>query len=276
MTTSRVGNVVFGVEGVVARLLIDQESTRNALSPDVLIGLDAAMDAAIDASCSVLVVRGAGGTLSAGADLKFLGGILDDEVGLRAYVTAVGRTLDRLESAPFVSVCVVDGYALAGGCELLLACDLSVAGDQAKIGDRHLELGLVPGGGGSVRLTNAVAPAIARRLLYTGEIIDGDTAARFGLVSYAAPADALDETVDRLVARLARHGTDALMLMKRLHRNALSTEPAHAVDSEREMLLAHLGSATAREGLAAFAERRAPDFALTGDVAMKGRNEHEF
>lgn len=279
MTTSRVGDVVFGVEGAVARLVIDHEPARNALSADVLTGLGAAIDAAVDAGCSVLVVRGAGGTLSAGADLKLLRGLLDDAASLRAYVTAIGTTLDRLESAPFVSVCVVDGYALAGGCELLLACDLSVASDQARIGDRHLEYGLLPGAGGSVRLTNAVAPAVARRLLYTGEIIDGDTAARFGLVSYSVPADELDDTVDRLVARLTRPGADTLKNMKRLHRNALTADPAHAVDSERETLLAHLGSATAREGLAAFAERRAPDFALTGEPltgerGTKGRNEH--
>jgi enoyl-CoA hydratase/carnithine racemase len=265
MTTSRVGDVVFGVDGMVARLLIDHEPAQNALSPDVLTGLSAAIDAAVDAGCSVLVVRGAGGTLSAGADLKFLREVLHDESGLRSYITAIGRTLDRLESAPLVSVCVVDGYALAGGCEVLLACDLAVVSDQARIGDRHLEYGLLPGAGGSVRLTRAVAPAIARRLLYSGEIIDGETAARFGLVSHAVPAAELDDTVDRLVARLARHGADALEQMKRLHRNALTADPACAINDERETLLAHLRGATAREGLAAFAERRTPAFTLHGE-----------
>jgi enoyl-CoA hydratase len=260
MAESHVGDVLFEVDGAVGRVVIDQEATRNALSPAVLSGLGAAIDAAIDAACAAVVVRGTGGTLSAGADLKFLRKVLDDESALRDYITSIGETLDRLEAAPFVSICVVDGYAVAGGFEIMLACDLSVVSEQAQIGDRHLEYGLLPGAGGSVRLSRAVAPAIARRLLYTGEIIDGRTAARFGLVSQVVTAEELDDTVDRLVARLARHGADALIEMKRLHRNALTADPAQAIRAERETLLAHLGGATAREGLAAFAERRAPDF----------------
>lgn len=260
MTESRVGDVVFDVDDAVGRMVIDHESSRNALSPAVITGLDAAIDAAIEARCAAVVIRGAGGTLSAGADLKFLRKVLDEQSALRDYITSIGQTLDRLEAAPFVSICVVDGYAVAGGCEIMLACDLSVVSEQAKIGDRHLEYGLLPGAGGSVRLTRAVAPAIARRLLYTGEIIDGRTAERFGLVSQAVPAEELEDAVDRLVARLARHGADALIGMKRLHRNAVMADPAQAIVEERESLLAHLGGASAREGLAAFAERRAPDF----------------
>lgn len=254
-------DVVFDLDGAVGRIVIDDESSRNALSPAVVDGLDAAIDAATGAGCTAVVVRGAGGTLSSGADLKYLRKVLGDESALRAYITSIGATLDRLEAAPFVSVCVVDGYAVAGGCEIMLACDLSVVSERARIGDRHLEYGLLPGAGGSVRLTRAVAPAVARRLLYTGEIVDGRTAERLGLVSQAVPADELEDAVDRLVARLARHGADALEGMKRLHRNAVVAEPARAIAEEREALLAHLRGATAREGLAAFAERRTPNFA---------------
>jgi enoyl-CoA hydratase/carnithine racemase len=252
--------VVLEVTGVVGRILIDREHTRNALSPDVVAGLRDAIDAAAGAGCSVVVLRGTGGTLSSGADLKFLQSVLGDEAALRDYITSIGETLDRLEAAPFVSVCVVDGYAVAGGCEILLACDLAVASERAKIGDRHLEYGLLPGAGGSVRLTRAVPPMLARRLLYTGEIVDGVTAAHFGLVSEVVPPAEVDEALERVVARLARHAPDALRAMKRLHRNALTTEPAQAIVEERETLLAHLGGAAAKEGLAAFAERRAPRF----------------
>ncbi|MEV6896696.1 enoyl-CoA hydratase-related protein [Amycolatopsis sp. NPDC051372] len=250
--------VRFSADGPVGRITIDQEATRNALSPEVIAGLDKAITAA--GECSVVVVRGRGGTLSAGAELKFLRSVLDDPAAVREYITSIGVTLDRLESAPFVSVCVIDGYAVAGGCEIMLACDLAVVSETAQIGDRHLEYGLLPGAGGSVRLTHAVAPAIARRLLYTGEIVDGATAAGFGLVSSAVPAAELDDAVDALVARLARHAPDALRGMKRLHRKALADEPAAAITAERETLLAHLAGASAREGLAAFAERRAPRF----------------
>lgn len=264
MPQSRVGDVVFDVDDTVGRIVLDRPTVGNALSPSVIAGLGAAVDAAADAGCRVVVVRGAGGNLSVGADLTYLRQVLDDRRALRSYVTSIGDTLDRLAAASFVSICVVDGYALAGGCELMLACDLSLASDQAKIGDRHLEYGLLPGAGGSVRLTRAVPPAVAGRLLYTAEIIDGPTAAGFGLVSYAVPADQLDAEVDRLVARLRRHPMEALVAMKRLHIDARTEEPAQAIRAERETLLRYLDSPPAREGLAAFAERRAPDFDVIG------------
>jgi len=172
----------------------------------------------------------------------------------------LASVLDRIEAAPFVSVAVVGGYALAGGCEIVLACDLAVAADGALIGDRHLEYGLLPGGGGSVRLPRALPAPLARRLLYTGEMIDGATAAAWGLASHHAPADALDATVDELVARLARHSPDALACMKAMYRAGPSASIDAALAAERAALLAHLDSPTVAEGLAAFAGHRPPDF----------------
>lgn len=257
--------MLIDISGDVAVVTIDRPTSRNALSPTVVSGLNAAIDAAIGAGCTVVVVRGRGGTLSAGADLKHLLEVLDDPVAVRAYISAIGATLDRLEAAPFVSVCVVDGYALAGGFEIMLACDLAVASERATLGDRHLEFGLVPGAGGSVRLSRALPQAWARRLLYTGETIDGRQAGEIGLVSHVAAADGLEATLEELLTRLTRHGPDALRLMKRLHARARAADPAQSLVDEREALLAHLGGATAREGLAAFAGRRAPDFASTDD-----------
>ena len=145
MTPQRTGDVVTVIDGAVARVTLDRPHTRNALSPDVISGLRAAIAAVSAAQCSVMVLRGSGGTLSAGADLKYLRGILDDPGALRAYITSIGDTVQLLADAPFISICVVQGYALAGGCEILLACDLAVVSEEARIGDRHLEYGLLPG-----------------------------------------------------------------------------------------------------------------------------------
>jgi enoyl-CoA hydratase len=251
----------------VARVTINRPQAMNSLAPGVLTGLDAAIDAAAAAGCSVLVVRGAGGTLSAGADLKFLRSCLEDPEAVRGYITAIGAVLDRIEAAPLISVCAVEGYAVAGGCELLLACDIAIATEECRIGDRHLEYGLLPGAGGSVRLSRAIPAPLARRLLYTADLIDGSTALAYGLVSELVPASGLDDAVERLVARLARHDVAALLEMKRLHRAALVTQPHDALIGEREALLQHLKGPSVREGLAAFAERRRPDFtAVTGEV----------
>ncbi|GAA1836294.1 enoyl-CoA hydratase/isomerase family protein [Pseudonocardia ailaonensis] len=251
-------SVVCDIDGRVARVLLDRAPARNALSPALLAGLGSAVDAALEARCAVFVLRGAGGSLSAGADLPHLRTLSGDDT--RAYITSIGALLDRIEAAPFVSVAVISQYALAGGFEILLACDLAVASDDAQIGDRHLEYGLLPGAGSSVRLPRALPAALARRLLYTGEMIDGATAAQWGLVSHHAPADELDATVDALVARLARHSPAALAGMKGMYRHGLGAPVAQAHVDEREVLLRHLESPTITEGLAAFAERRAPDF----------------
>lgn len=261
MAAQRTGDVVTVIDGGIARVVIDRPHARNALSPGVIGGLREAITAATGAGCPVLVLRGAGGTLSAGADLKYLRGIRHDPAALRAYITSIGETIGLLADAPFISVCVVEEYALAGGCEILLACDLAVVSEEARIGDRHLEYGLLPGAGGSVRLARAVPGAVARRLLFTGEMIDGAAAARAGLVSHAVPRAALDAETDALVARLAGLSRSALAQMKGLYRAAVSTDPETAIVAEREILIRHLSDdPAAAEGLAAFAGGRAPDF----------------
>ncbi|MBO0829449.1 MAG: enoyl-CoA hydratase/isomerase family protein [Streptosporangiales bacterium] len=253
--------VIVEIDGVVARVLIDRPKAKNALSPAVLAGLDAAVDTALAAGCSVFVLRGAGGTLSAGADLPHLRTLLGDEAAITRYIASIGAVLDRIEAAPFVSVAVVAESALAGGCEILLACDLAVVAEDARIGDRHLEYGLLPGAGGSVRLPLALPPMRARRLLYTAEMIDGATAAQWGLASHVAPAEDLDAAVDALVARLSRHGRDALAGMKRMYRAGAPVASRAALDAERAALVRHLmTSADPAEGLAAFRTGRAPRF----------------
>ncbi len=258
------GPVRVETDGRVTRVLLDRAEARNALSPAVLAGLDVAVDAALTAGCSVFVLRGAGGSLSAGADLSHLRTLLGDPAAVAAYIAAIGAVLDRIEAAPFVSVAVIGGYALAGGCEIVLACDLAVAADDAVLGDRHLEYGLLPGAGGSVRLPRALPGPLARRLLFTGEMIDGRTAAAWGLVSHSAPAERLDETVDALVARLARHSPQALVRMKAMYRAGLQAPQSAALAQERAVLLAHLEGPTVAEGLAAFVDRRAPAFSGPG------------
>jgi enoyl-CoA hydratase len=254
------------VDGAVARVTIDRPAAMNALSPAVLAGLRAAFAATRDRRCSVLVLRGAGGTLSAGADLKYLETILGDDSAVEAYLVEIGAMIDALEAGPFVSVAVVEGYALAGGCEILLGCDLAVVAEGARLGDRHLEYGLLPGAGGSVRLPRALPAALARRLLYTGEMVDGRTAHDWGLASHVAPAVELERTLDELVARLSRHSPSALAGMKRLYRASSTGPVADALVAERATLVAHLrDSPAAAEGLAAFRAGRAPDF--TGETS---------
>lgn len=249
------------IDGGAASITLTREKAHNAMSPDLLEGLHSAVQAVTDAGCRVATVRGRGRALSAGADLPYLLGLGDDRDAVAAYIAQIGAALDAIEAAPFISVCVVDGYGVAGGCELMLACDLVVASTEARIGDRHMEYGMLPGAGGSVRLPRVLPAALARRLLYTGEIVDGATAAAMGLVGWCVEPDDLEPTVGGIVARLLRHSTSALAGMKRMYFDGLAVPYREALAAEQRTVVEHLtGNPDAREGLAAFAGKRAPEF----------------
>ncbi|MGH9040048.1 MAG: enoyl-CoA hydratase/isomerase family protein [Acidimicrobiia bacterium] len=261
-TTRRVGDVIVAVDGHVVRATIDRPKARNAINEAVIDGLEGALDAAEDAGARVVVLRGAGGSFCAGADLRLVQTLVADRELMAGYVTRLANLTERLESGPFVSVAIVEGFALAGGCELLLACDLSLAGTEARIGDRHLEFGLAPGAGGSVRLVRALPKAQARYLLLTGDTITGAEAAAWGLVTRAVPAGELDAAAGALVTRLANRSADALRTVKRML-GAIGTERSvnEAILAEREIFLEFMAtSPDVKEGLTAFGEGRAPKF----------------
>jgi enoyl-CoA hydratase/carnithine racemase/acyl dehydratase len=256
----RLGDVTLEIAGRQARIVIDRPGAMNALAPSVLTGLTEAVDRAVASGCTVLVLRGAGGSLSAGADLRYLQSVLDDEPARWAYITAIGGVIAAIEAAPLISIAVVDGYALAGGLELLLGCDLAVATHDAQLGDRHLEFGLLPGAGSSVRLSARVPAAAARRLLYLGTMVNGREAQQLGIVTESVPRGQLESTVSGLVDRLLRHDPVALLTMKKLHAAGAGLDTAQlpeALVAEREALLRHLSSDAVRLGLQTFAARSA-------------------
>lgn len=258
----RAGDVMVAVEGPVVRATIDRPEARNAISEGVVEGLQAAVDRAVETGAKVLVLRGAGGTFCAGADLKLVRRLAGDRAAMGHYVTRLAEVTGRLESGPFASVAVVEGFALAGGCELLLACDMSVATTEARIGDRHLEYGLAPGAGGSVRLVRTLPKARARWLLLTGQMVTGAQAAQWGLVTMAVdPAD-LDATAEELVGRLAGRSGDALRTVKAMVTAAGPDRTlGDAMAAERDLFLDFMGeSRDVKEGLAAFADGRPPEF----------------
>jgi enoyl-CoA hydratase/carnithine racemase len=254
--------VTVAVDGPVVRATIDRPKARNAINEAVVDGLEAALDTAESTGAKVVVLRGAGGTFCAGADLKLVQRLVGEREQMAGYVTRLANVAERLESGPFVTVAVVEGFALAGGCELLMACDLALASTEARIGDRHLEFGLAPGAGGSVRLVRALPKAQARYLLLTGEAITGAQAAAWGLVTLAVPPAELDAAAEQIVDRLASRSGDALRATKCMAGAVGPERPVHeAMLAEREIFLDFIStSPDVNEGLSAFAEGRAPRF----------------
>ena len=259
MSAERVGDVVITMDGPVVRATIDRPEARNAISPSVMEGLEAAVQRARESGARVLVLRGAGGTFCAGADLAFVlstidqPGAMDDDGAFASVIRRLNEVLLDIEAAPFASVAVVDGFALAGGCELLLACDVVVADESARIGDRHLELGLLPGGGGSVRLYKALTPARSRWLLLSGEMISGAEAAEWGLVTRAVPGERLDQVAEAMIARLASRSADALSGAKEMIDAVRDIPVPDGIEAERRIFVDHMAkSDDVRAALARF------------------------
>jgi enoyl-CoA hydratase/carnithine racemase len=227
----------------------------NAIDLESIGALEAMLDTAREREIKVLVLRGAGGTFCSGADLHELRDLLDDPHALETFMSRLGGVFDQLERGPWASVAVVEGFALAGGCELMLACDIVIADTDAKIGDRHAELGLAPAAGGSVRLPRAIPRAVAHHLILTAAVISGAEAAVKGLVSTAVPAAGLDHEVHRVVGRLRGRGRGTLTTIKAML-NERSEEHAAPLRRELELFLAHMStSPEPRAGLDAFNTR---------------------
>jgi enoyl-CoA hydratase/carnithine racemase len=239
---------------------INRPGARNAIDVAVIEGFERMVAVAEECEAKLLVIRGAEGTFCAGADLLEVERLLSEPDRLREFMVRLGAIFDRLESAPWVNLAVVEGFALAGGCELLLACDVVLAAESASIGDRHAEYGLAPAGGSSVRLTEALPRARARHLLLSGEMISGREAALAGLVSVAVPDELLEAELGELVATLRTRGRSSLATIKAMLEPADEAARRARLDREIDLFLEHAASGEMQAGLRAFRERSPSNF----------------
>jgi enoyl-CoA hydratase len=237
----------------VAIVTVDRQEALNALDVATLTELrDALLELADDPEVRAVVLTGAGDkAFVAGADIKYMSGL--DPERAKAWGELGHEAALLLETMPKPTVAAVNGFALGGGCELALACDIRYAGPRAKFGQPEINLGIVPGWGGTQRLARVCGVGVAKELIYTGRTIDADEAFRVGLVN------AVDEqVVDRALAtahELAEKSPLALAVAKRL----LNLAPA-ALEREAEEFGDLFSSEDTREGLVAFVEKRKPSF----------------
>jgi enoyl-CoA hydratase len=238
-------------EDAVAVVTVDRQEALNALDVETLTALrDRLRELADDSEARVVVLTGAGEkAFVAGADIKYMSGL--DVEGAKAW-GALGHEATRLlEEMPKPAIAAVNGFALGGGCELALACDLRFASSRAKLGQPEIDLGIIPGWGGTQRLPRVVGAGVAKELLYTGRTVDAEEALRIGLVN-GVHDPVLDRALD--VARvLAAKSPVALRLLKQL-----VLDGSLAVEAESFGELFSTGDA--KEGLAAFVEKRPPRF----------------
>jgi enoyl-CoA hydratase len=235
----------------------------NAISTEVLDQLnDALGQIESDSSVRVVVLTGAGRAFCAGADLSALanatGGL--DPAAVLDFVAYAGRTIERLATLPQPVIAGVNGLALAGGLELLLASDIVISASNAMIGDAHANFGLIPGAGGSVRLARVLGPQLAKYLMLTGESFLPSSPVLAGLISeIVEPAD-LEARLSELAATLSSKSPVGLRRMKQLVNEGPDLQLDDALAAEQEALGAQCLSQDFAEGLRAFAEKRTPSY----------------
>lgn len=255
------------IQGGVFEITIRREAQLNALNSGVLSELrDAIHDAR--ALCRgpnafhqarVLVIRGAGEkAFVAGADIQEMKAASRQD--LLRFITLGQTVMREIEALPLPSIAVVQGYALGGGLELALACDLIVAGERGLFGQPEVSLGLIPGFGGTQRLIHRIGIGSTRRLVLTGENIGAQEALRLGLVDWVVPQGELDTKVSDLVKLFKSRGPRAIESGKRAIARGVQALLAAGLQSEVDEFLGVAASTDAEEGLSAFLEKRKPIF----------------
>ncbi len=256
--------ILFDENENTARITLNRPDALNAISPIMIAELNDAFDRLdLREDLRALVITGTGRAFCAGSDLKSSWQRSSGETPARAneiYLKSLGEILCRIEKFPCPVIAAVNGLALAGGLELVLCCDLVIASDAARIGDAHANYGLVPGGGSSVRLPRKVGPMRAKYLLYTAEFLPAATLVEWGLVLEAVPADQLMDAVEKLIAKLSVKSPLGLRRMKKMIDDGLEQSTETALRYELAINADHAESYDRQEGLAAFAEKRRPEF----------------
>jgi enoyl-CoA hydratase len=246
-------------EGVVL-VAIDRQDALNALNRETLAELrDRLRELATDTDVRVVVLTGAGDrAFAAGADIKEM----TEMSVLEGHAWgSLGHECGRLlESMPKPTIAAVNGFALGGGCELALACDIRYASAQARFGQPEINLAVIPGWGGTQRLARAVGPALAKDLILTGRTIDAAEALRIGLVSAVYPAAELLDRALGAGAELAKKSPLALSAAKDAANRALQGDLGAGLSYEAILFAALFASDDQKEGMRAFAEKREPDF----------------
>ena len=267
MATTETGtfqSLIVNCDGPVCRITINRPAQLNALNLDVLTELETALFRTMDpATTRVVVIEGAGGkAFVAGADIAAMEGLSTTEA--RDFSRQGQLVTKALESLPQVTIAKVQGFALGGGCELAMACDLVIAGKSAKFGQPEVNLGLVPGFGGTQRLVRRVGLHVGLDMLLTGRArtLSGSEAHQLGLASRVVEDDALEAEVQKVIRGVLGAGPKAVAEAKRLAREAYGMSLDAGLAAEASTFATCFGDEEASEGIAAFLAKRNPEFAV--------------
>jgi len=243
-------------------IYLNRPDHMNALSKMLMSELlEALQEAEHDESVRVVVISGIGEAFCAGADLKELLGDLEKRPdGKRSLLDLAGYTFDKLNQFSKPLIAALNGVTAAGGLEITMSADIVIASEKVRIGDAHANFGVIPGGGGAVRLPRKIGMNRAKYLLFTGEFIFAKQMQEYGLVQEVVSAESLEKVVQELADKISAKSPLVLKEMKKLAIDGQEQPLDIAMKQELLALKNHLHSYDCREGLTAFSEKRTPDF----------------
>ncbi|MEM8633800.1 MAG: enoyl-CoA hydratase-related protein [Pseudomonadota bacterium] len=250
-------SITFETKGRIAIITLNRPDSLNALNSLVMREIVRAFES-IDRNPNIVVsiLTGAGRAFAAGADIKEMQAQTFSEMYLDDYFSG----WDRFAACRKPVIAAVNGFALGGGCELAMMCDLIIASDKAKFGQPEIKLGVAPGMGGSVRMTKAIGKAKAMDLILTGRMIEGDEAERIGLVSRVVPHDSLFDVAMGAAGVISKYSLPSIIAAKEMVGRSLELPTSEGVRFERRLFMGLFGTEDQKEGMAAFEEKRNPQF----------------
>ncbi|MEN8517915.1 enoyl-CoA hydratase [Burkholderia sp. MS455] len=251
-------NILAETRGRVGLVTLNRPKALNALNDALMDELGDALKAFdADDGIGAIVVTGSEKAFAAGADIGMMATYSYMDVYRGDYITRNWETVRQIRK-PIIAA--VSGFALGGGCELAMMCDIVFAADTAKFGQPEIKLGIMPGAGGTQRLPRAVSKAKAMDMCLTARFMDAAEAERAGLVSRVLPADKLLDEAIAAAATIAEFSLPAVMMVKESVNRAYETTLAEGVHFERRLFHSLFATEDQKEGMAAFVEKRKPEF----------------
>jgi len=249
------------VDGV-GIMTLNRPEKFNCISSGLMDGMANAIEAFDnDPNVRVILLDAVGKTFCTGADLDEVMAARKDRATLSAFISRIHDIFRRMETSPLPVVVSINGLALAGGIEMMMAADVAFAAKSAQIGDQHAQYGLIPGGGGTQRLPRLVGLRRALDLMYTNKWLSAEEAENWGLVNYVVANDALADAALDYCRNLAQKSRTGLTAMKHFSRQGMEVSPSDGLTLEEEEVINDLLGSDVEEGLEAFQARRKPNFA---------------
>ncbi len=237
----------------VYTITINSPQTLNSLNTEMLLELNRIIDSLNHNEISVLIFAANGKAFVAGADISEMAQM--DSIQAKQFAHIGSSVFNKIESLPFPTIAAINGYALGGGCELALACDIRIASENAKIGLPEVSLGITPGFGGTVRLTKLVGKALATELICTASIIDSNKALEIGLLNYIVPSNELISKANDIANLISSRAPIAVKLAKESINNAINSSVESAIHYENSMFSICFSTQDQKDGMQAFLKK---------------------